>query len=481
MSTSPPDGGARVLYIDDDPGLCRLVQRGLERAGYVVEVATDGAAGAARVAHGGIEVVALDHVMPNQDGLETLAIIRAMADPPPVIYVTAMQEVDVAVAALKAGATDYVVKDARGEFLPLLIRAVGAAFDSVALRRGLETAAAEGQRNWHLTKNIVDTIRDPLVVLNSDMTIAIASKAFLTTFGLTQAQAQGRELFELGQHQWNVSTFRVLMSRVIPHDEPIESFEIEDNFPGVGRRVFNLNARKISQVGNHTHRLLLVFEDITDRKQRERDAEMLTNEISHRIKNNLQIVVGLLAYEARSTPPPHAEGYKSTQARVSAIAQLYELISQSSRGGTIAIDAYLRDIARVMSASALSHSSGIKIEVNAQPLDIDPDRAVPFGLLVNELTTNAIKHAFPHGEGRIVLSAERDGDDIELTIADDGVGMKQSAPKETSEKRGADYVAIFVRQLGGTITTAGSEGKGTTFKIRLPALLVPPPGQPLAA
>ena len=96
----------RILYIDDDPGLCRLVQKDLERQGYVVEIATDGASGLARIAQGGIDVVALDHYMPNQDGLETLASIRNLAEPPPVIYVTAMQEGRVAVAALKAGAAD---------------------------------------------------------------------------------------------------------------------------------------------------------------------------------------------------------------------------------------------------------------------------------------------------------------------------------------------------------------------------------------
>src|SRR5580698_2715708 len=94
---------ARILYIDDDPGLCRLVQKDLERQGYAVEIATDGASGVARIAEGGIDVVALDHYMPNQDGLETLAGIRTLAEPPPVIYVTATQEGRVGVAALKAG------------------------------------------------------------------------------------------------------------------------------------------------------------------------------------------------------------------------------------------------------------------------------------------------------------------------------------------------------------------------------------------
>ena len=108
------------------------------------------------------------------------------------------------------------------------------------------------------------------------------------------------------------------------------------------------------------------------------------------------------------------------QARIGAIAQLYDLISQTSRGQTVAVDAYLREIAKTMSASLLGNTSGIEIEVEAEPLEIDPNRAVPFGLLVNELTTNAIKHAFPHGSGRIRLCVEQIGDQIELVVSDDG-------------------------------------------------------------
>jgi PAS domain S-box-containing protein len=337
-------------------------------------------------------------------------------------------------------------------------------------------ARAESKRNWQLTQSIIDTIRDPLVVLEQDMTIVTASKAFLTMFGVTEAAARGLRFSELGQHQWDVPALRHLMEKVLPENKPIESFEIEDNFPGLGRRVFNLNARKIFQVGNHVTRMLLVFEDITDRKQRERDAISLTNEISHRIKNNLQVIVGLIAYEARSTAQPCVQGYNAMQARIGAIAQLYDLISQSSRGRTVAVDAYLKEIARNMSASLLGDTSGIKIEVEAEALDIDPDRAVPFGLLVNELATNAIKHAFPNGMGRVVLSVEQVGDQIELTVADNGVGMKAKDSAKLPEKRGSDYVAIFVRQLGGTIIPSGSEETGTTIRIRLPLLLMPAAG-----
>ena len=146
------------------------------------------------------------------------------------------------------------------------------------------------------------------------------------------------------------------------------------------------------------------------------------------------------------------------------------------------MDAYLREIAKTMSASLLGNTSGIKIEVKAEALDIDPDRAVPFGLLVNELATNAIKHAFPGGIGHVFLSVKQVGNQIELTVADDGAGMKDKDETKIPEKRGSDYVAIFVRQLGGTITMSSSKGTGTIFKILWPLLPVPSGGaEPLAA
>ncbi|MDB5448278.1 MAG: hypothetical protein JWQ97_3595 [Phenylobacterium sp.] len=216
--------------------------------------------------------------------------------------------------------------------------------------------------------------------------------------------------------------------------------------------------------------------EIGQRMQSERDALTLTKEISHRIKNNLQIVVALIANEIKRTPIQFAQGYVAMEARVAAIAQLYELISESSRVETVSLDAYLREIAKTMSASLLEPSSGISIEVRAQAVDIDPDRAVPFGLLVNELGTNAIKHAFPSGSGRIVLSVERAGDQIELSVADDGVGMAAKGPSSAPGKHGSDYVAIFVRQLGGKMDVSRSDETGTTFTVQFPVLVIPAPG-----
>jgi two-component sensor histidine kinase len=135
-------GGERVLYIDDDPGLRRLAQRDLSRRGYAVELAADGREGVSRAREQRFDLIAVDHYMPGFDGLETLELLRALPEPPPVVYVTGSEESRVAVAALKAGAADYVVKTADNTFFDLLDVAFRQALDQVRLRAEKDSAEA---------------------------------------------------------------------------------------------------------------------------------------------------------------------------------------------------------------------------------------------------------------------------------------------------------------------------------------------------
>ena len=139
MTSAPPT----LLYIDDDDALARLVDRGLTRLGLKVVHAPTGAGGLERLREGGIDVVALDQYMPVMDGLETLERIMAIPEAPPVVFVTASQDSSIAVTALKAGAADYLVKDVRGEFIPLLQVAVDSALRQAALQKARDQAEAE--------------------------------------------------------------------------------------------------------------------------------------------------------------------------------------------------------------------------------------------------------------------------------------------------------------------------------------------------
>lgn len=129
-----------ILYIDDDEGLRRLTRRVLERRGYRVELAESGPEGVAMAAQTAYDLVAVDHYMPGQDGLATLAQLRELPSAPPVIYVTGSEESRIAVAALKAGAVDYVVKTVGEDFFDLLASAIDQALAAVRLRAGKEQA-----------------------------------------------------------------------------------------------------------------------------------------------------------------------------------------------------------------------------------------------------------------------------------------------------------------------------------------------------
>ncbi|GLK67100.1 sensor histidine kinase [Hansschlegelia plantiphila] len=140
MIDEPAQGSRKVLYIEDDDGLRRLVSRDLTRAGYEVAAVATCGEGLELLMTGVFDVVALDHFLAGETGLDLLPAIQSLPAPPPVVYVTGTDDGRVAIAALKAGASDYVIKDVAGEFLPLLRAALAQSVEQSEMRRLKEAA-----------------------------------------------------------------------------------------------------------------------------------------------------------------------------------------------------------------------------------------------------------------------------------------------------------------------------------------------------
>ncbi|MGZ3359298.1 MAG: response regulator, partial [Xanthobacteraceae bacterium] len=174
-----------VLYIDDDEGLRRLVSRALEREGIRVVAASDGESGLRALAAEEFDVIALDQNMPGLDGLATLARIHAIANHPPVIFVTGAQDSKLVVTALKAGAFDYVVKDAQGEFIPLLKAAFQSAVEAMRLRRAKEEAEAEVRR----ARDRFETLAEERAVLLQEVNHRVGNSLQLIA-AMLQMQSQ---------------------------------------------------------------------------------------------------------------------------------------------------------------------------------------------------------------------------------------------------------------------------------------------------
>jgi chemotaxis protein methyltransferase CheR len=156
----------------------------------------------------------------------------------------------------------------------------------------------------------VNTVREPLVVLDQDLRVIAASRSFYRTFKVAREDTEGRLLYELGDGAWGIPKLRLLLGKIISTDGEIEAgaieaYEIEHDFPGIGHRTMCLNARKVFYQKGSRANILLGIEDITERLilEREKDdllrqKDVLVEEIQHRVANSLQIIASIIMMKA---------------------------------------------------------------------------------------------------------------------------------------------------------------------------------------
>src|SRR5580704_16547216 len=157
-----------------------------------------------------------------------------------------------------------------------------------------------------LAQGIVDTVREPVLVLDKDLRVIAASRSFYSAFKVSPEETQGRLLYALGDGQWDIPKLRVLLEKIIPERGVMEDYEVEHEFPDLGSRTMRLNARRVFYEGGVGTTILLGMEDITERRilEREKDEllrqkDTLLEELQHRIANSLQIIASIILMKAR--------------------------------------------------------------------------------------------------------------------------------------------------------------------------------------
>ena len=118
-----------------------------------------------------------------------------------------------------------------------------------------------------LAEAIVDTVREPLIVLDRELRVVAASRSFYQTFGVEPGATEGRMLFELGDGQWNIPALRTVLEDIILKHRTVEAYEVEHEFPILGRRVMLLNARRVLDEAGSDSAILLAIEDVTQRRE----------------------------------------------------------------------------------------------------------------------------------------------------------------------------------------------------------------------
>jgi PAS domain S-box-containing protein len=194
--------------------------------------------------------------------------------------------------------------------------------------------------------------------------------------------------------------------------------------------------------------------------------DMLLKEIHHRVKNNLQIVSSLLSLQSGYNPDPRAkEMFADSQQRIQSMALIHEILYQSRNLGRVNVADYLRTLAAHLVRSYRTDDTQITLALDVDQVLLDVDTAIPCGLLLNELISNCLKHAFPDhrkGEVSIVMHADPSGQ-VTLTVRDDGVGFPADTDFRNSNTLGLQLVTGLVEQLQGKITMARDTGCAFTI------------------
>jgi len=269
-----------------------------------------------------------------------------------------------------------------------------------------------------------------------------------------------------------------------PKHGVMEGFEVERDFPRVGRRTMLLNARKVFYEGNGHTTVLLTFEDVTERRRTERalqnlleQKEMLLSEMSHRVANSLQIIASILLMKARTVESAETRLHlQDAHRRVMSVASVQQHLQASGKGEQIAVGPYLSKLCETLAASMIGDHRPISLNVVAPDGILSSSQAVSLGLIVTELVINAVKHAFPATTkaGHVIVSYEVDGTNWKLSVSDDGVGMPDHKAGNKTTGLGTSLMKALAQHLEGQVDiVTGPEGTAVsithaTFISRLP-------------
>jgi two-component sensor histidine kinase len=325
--------------------------------------------------------------------------------------------------------------------------------------------------------DIVETVREGILVLDPDLTIRFANRSFFVTFAVAQEDTVGRKLYQIGNGQWDLPKLRSALDDIVSgrNGNTIEAFEVEYLLPSIGPRVMVLNARRVHRPGNKTRQILLAIEDVTERVRIEREhaaaherIALLLEELTHRVKNSLQFIAATVMIESRSHQSGEGRAaLERVSHRITALGHLYSKLTDAHTVDAVDAATYLEELCRDLVASIRTQGdTSIALETDIESERLPTDRAIPIGLIVNELVTNALKYAFPgEAKGTVMVTLKRMSGELRLTVADDGIGLD---PRRADSGLGGRLVDGFAQQLGGQVEWKSGR-QGTTVHLILPA------------
>jgi PAS domain S-box-containing protein len=506
----------RILVVEDEPTIAGIEKRVLEQEGYLVEVAEDGRSALNSLNQDHFDLVLLDHNLPDAMGSDVIKELGERISSLPVIVITGFGDEKLAVDLLKSGAADYVVKDAKLEFLRIMPRAVRAAIEQYALvaenqqlheslyqinyeldQRVEQRTSELAMANLELQQEIVDRRQAELAARENEQRYRTLMENIPGLVYRCEVKPPWRvthmseDADELTGHpasdflDGTLSFASLIVAEDLDRVTAVVQESVADHHPyeieyrinhadGDTRWVYE-KGQAIYGKNGQPKWLDGVILDITKRKRAEesitasvREKGVLLREIHHRVRNSLQVVISILRLQSRRTSEPEIRAaLLESEDRIRAMALIHETLHSSDNLAAISCYDYIRQIIRSL-ARRYSGCPAI-IEDQISDIDLHIDQAVPVGLIVNELVSNALQHAFPDQQpGQIMVLIEPSGKDhLELTVSDNGTGLPLEIDPRTTDSMGLRMVTgLAENQLGGSLDVSTETGTCITVRFR---------------
>jgi PAS domain S-box-containing protein len=392
------------------------------------------------------------------------------------------------------------VKDAAGNVSYF----IGVQNDITRRRRAEETLTAERdrmkleiiERTRHLRENeeylasIIETVRESLLVLSPELSVIGVNQYFLKAFKVSQAEVKGKTLFELGSGQWDIPRLKTLLHQVLPTSNPVLDFEVEHDFPYIGKRTMLLNAYRVELEGAYKDRILLAIEDITERKAIEQRKDDFLSIASHELKTPLTAIKGYIQVAekllSKDTNPKLSVVLGKTQRSIDRLNGLISELLDVTRiqSGKVTLQLSSVDFDKLVTDTVDEfrlNSPGRKIEISGQSNSVALIDEGHIAQVINNLLSNATKYSGT--DTAISIFIGRVGDFVKFSVTDQGLGIKFEDQKYIFERFfraqniqmkypgmgiGLYICDQIVRNHEGTLWVESKPGEGSTFSFTLP-------------
>jgi two-component system, chemotaxis family, CheB/CheR fusion protein len=283
-------------------------------------------------------------------------------------------------------------------------RITGAVLTFTDITARKEAADAVNEERLY-SEAIVETINQPLLVLDSSLTVVGANRAFYSLFCASPQETRERLVYELGNGQWNIPALRILLEELLPKGQQIADFEVEANFERIGHRQMRLNAHRLARTGDRPGLILLAIEDITDRARAEAHRDLLMRELSHRVRNTLATVQAIAANGFQQSTT--LEAFRTAfEGRLRALARSHELLTNHNWSGA--------EFGELLREALGAHTANDhrRIAADGPKVILPPQPGMSLLLVFHELATNAIKYgALSQAGGKVAVTWQlEDGD-----------------------------------------------------------------------